>query len=369
MKLCLFFNIPSLYRQLIYTKIDKEYDCDWYFTDLQSNIKQFDTSCLNNPVSIFHVKKVKKGIFYVKGLTKLIVNKRYNTFLMIGDSHDIATWFFLFKKCLFYRKKKVYFWTHGWYGKETKLEKILKKAFFKMTDGIFLYGNYAKKLMIKEGFNPDKLFVIHNSLNYDKQLAIRKALKPEPIYKEHFKNNNQNIIFIGRLTNVKKLDMALHALAICKARGYNYNLTFIGDGEAKEKLVSLTKDLQLTDQVWFYGACYDENINAKMIYNADLCISPGNVGLTAMHSMVFGTPVITHNDFPHQMPEFEAIKDGLTGAFYIAGDIKDLALCISNWLNVHTGKRTEIRQACYNEIDHYWKPQFQLKVINNSIYI
>ena len=96
-------------------------------------------------------------------------------------------------------------------------------------------------------------------------------------------------------------------------------------GETKEDLETLTRNLGLEDSVWFFGPCYDEQELGDMIYNADLCISPGNVGLTAMHTMVFGTPVLTHNDYPHQMPEFEAIQDEKTGTFFKAGDSASLA--------------------------------------------
>ena len=57
------------------------------------------------------------------------------------------------------------------------------------------------------------------------------------------------------------------------------------------------ENLNLQDQIWFYGACYDESKLGELIFNADLCVSPGNVGLTAVHSMGYGTPVITHNNF------------------------------------------------------------------------
>jgi len=32
--------------------------------------------------------------------------------------------------------------------------------------------------------------------------------------------------------------------------------------------------------------------------------------------MIYGTPVITHDDFDQRKPEFEAIQAGLTGAFF-----------------------------------------------------
>ena len=44
-------------------------------------------------------------------------------------------------------------------------------------------------------------------------------------------------------------------------------------------------------------------------------VSPGNVGLTAIHSLSYGTPVLTHNNFNNQMPEVESIQPGFNGYF------------------------------------------------------
>ena len=69
-----------------------------------------------------------------------------------------------------------------------------------------------------------------------------------------------------------------------------------------------------------------------------------------MHSMVFGTPCITHNDFPYQMPEFEAIKEGETGSFFKRDDINDLAKCIEKWFSTNGRMRYKIRQNCMDDI-------------------
>ena len=72
--------------------------------------------------------------------------------------------------------------------------------------------------MIKEGFDASKLHVIKNSLDYDKQLELRNNIVASNVYKEHFKNDNPTIIFIGRLTPVKKLDQIVGAVGILKQR-------------------------------------------------------------------------------------------------------------------------------------------------------
>ena len=64
--------------------------------------------------------------------------------------------------CVFARllkPKKIFLWTHGWYGKETTLESIIKIQYKLPNGGIFTYGEYARDLMIKEGFKANKFFL------------------------------------------------------------------------------------------------------------------------------------------------------------------------------------------------------------------
>lgn len=366
MKLCLIYNFAQHYRTSIFKLIDQEFDCDFVFGDSMADVKKMDYSLLKGKVTEVHTKQLGNWSYRV-GVQKLL-NENYDKYILLGETHVLSTWIFCFRARLFYPKKKVYFWSHGWYGKESRLERILKKILFKLPNGgTFLYGNYARTLMIKEGFNPDKLFVIHNSLAYDEQVATRRQLTVKPIYQEHFKNNYPNLIFVGRLTPVKKLDMILRAMAILAEKGYHYNLTLIGGGEKREDLVALSKQLGLEKNVWFYGPCYDEKVLGEMIFNADLCVSPGNVGLTAMHTMVFGTPVISHDDFPHQMPEFESIRKGETGTFFKHDDVNSLAENIFNWFDKKRDKREEVRAACMKEIDENWTPQFQIEVLKKHL--
>ena len=338
---------------------------DFVFGDTMGDVKKMDYSLLRH--SVMEVGKIKIGhLTYQKKVVSLL-RKNYTHYLILPDTRCISSWLFLLIS-RFYSKKKVYIWTHGWYGKESGIEKILKKIMFRLPNGgVFLYGNYARELMIKDGFNPDKLYTIHNSLAYDKQIEIRKELKATAIYKNHFGNDNKNLFFIGRLTPVKRLDLILRALAICRDRSKNYNFTFIGDGEKTNELMALTKELGLESHIWFYGSCYDEVKLSSLIYNADLCVAPGNIGLTAMHSMVFGTPCITHNDFKWQMPEFEAIKEGVTGTFFKRDDVVDLANKIDAWFAAKIDSREDVRNACMKEIDEQWNPYFQINVLKKNL--
>lgn len=365
MKLCIIYNTAPKYRERIFKLIDETYDCDWYFGYTTTDIKEMDTSILKK-VTYYKSIGNRNRLYCKQGILKLLFKKQYQHFLILAESRCLTDYLFLFLATYFFPQKRIYIWTHGWYGKESKIEAKLKLWMFHHTAGIFLYGNYAKKLLIEQGISETKLFVIHNSLYYDRQKALRENIHPSNIYSTHFGNNNPVLIFIGRLTSVKRLDMLIKAIAMLKEKREYYNVVFVGDGEMRHELEQLTSDKQLGKSVWFYGECYDETINAELIYYADLCVAPGNVGLTAMHVMVFGCPVISHNDFKWQMPEFEAIKQGKTGDFFDRENIESLADAISHWF-MSKNNREEVRQACFQEIDNYWNPYYQMKVLTNNL--
>ncbi len=362
-ELCAIYNFAPHYRQSIFKLIDKTYYCHWYFGKNNHNIKKMDYSVLSGDVTEVEISYFK-GLSFQHGILKLL--REYDCFLITGDSRSLSTWLFLILS-RYYKNKKVYLWTHGMYGKEKWVEKFIKCHIFKLSDGIFLYNNRSRNLMIELGFKSNKLHVIYNSLNYDYHVELRNKIKPSRIFQEYFKNEYCNLLFIGRLTQIKNLDMILYAMAILRKRSINVNMTFIGDGEEDEKLKLLTRQLHLENSVWFYGACYNETINAEFIYNSDLCIAPGNVGLTAVHSMVFGTPVITHNKFELQMPEFEAIIPNKTGDFFNYGEVDSLASKIQSWFKKIDYNRMTIREDCYREIDAHWNPHKQIEVLKNVI--
>lgn len=342
--------------------MDKELPCDFYFGDSRpGKIEELDVSLLSNFKGKFH--NVTLGPFYwQRGALKLLKSD-YTDIITPGDIYCISTWLMIFLSKFY--KKNLYFWAHGAYGDESRLRARIQRFRYTHIKGAFLYGNYAKDILVKYGVPESKLHVIYNSLDYDEQFPMRSMLKPMDIYRSHFGNGNVNIVFIGRLTTVKKLDQVLKAVAKLKEKGVNLNVTFVGDGAERQKLETLSKELNL-DNVWFYGACYDEKQIGQLLYNADLCVSPGNVGLTAMHAMSFGCPVVSHNNFAKQMPEFEAIEEGKTGTFFKENDVDSLAEAIKNWINT-CNDREAVRQACYKVIDEKYNPHIQIETLKKAI--
>lgn len=359
------YDYASHYKGPIHYLIDKEIGGDFITGDLKTDVKEMDFTVLTCPVRKLHVITGKRWK-YMKGMPGLI-RKDYDTYLIGDEIRDISTWLFLIRKKLFHPRKRVFGWGHGMLGKENKIKQFLYRCFFGMMDGAFIYNERSTKLMAERGIPSRKLHTIYNSLNYDKQLPLRESLSLSSLYSSHFGNDNKNVVFIGRLTKVKRFDLLIEAIEILNKRGEFVNVTFIGDGVERSNLEKLVKEKGLEGQIWFYGACYDERKNAELIYNADICVSPGNIGLTAMHVLMFGCPAITNDDFDHQMPEYEAIQKGKSGDFFRAGDSQSLADTISAWLKEHGEDRERVRKNCYKEIDLKWNPHNQIRIFKKVI--
>ena len=363
-KVC-FFNQSSVhYRKEIFMLMDRELGIDFFFGDSRpGGIAPMDVSLLGHFRRYFH--NINLGRFYWQNGAVALLWSDYTDLFTTGTHNCLSAWLIILLAPLF--GKRVYLWSHGAYGDERGLKRWLTRWKMNRVEASLLYGEYARRLLLDMGVRPSKLHVFYNSLAYDEQKALREEIQPAPLYRNHFGNSSPNIVFIGRLAKEKRLELILEAARRLGEQGRDVNVTIIGNGEAREMLLEKTRQEGLTEHVWFYGPCYDERQIAELLYNADICVSPGNVGLTAMHAMSFGTPVVTHNNFVHQMPEFEAIEEGVTGAFFAEGDAGSLSECIAQWLDKATD-REAVRQACYHIIDSKYNPHEQIKAIRNVIY-
>ena len=286
-KVC-FFNQSSVhYRKEIFMLMDRELGIDFYFGDSRpGGIAPMDTSLLSHFRGYFH--NISLGRFYWQSRAVALLWSDYTDLFTTGVHTCLSAWLIILLAPLF--RKRVYLWSHGAYGDERGLKRWLTRWKMNRVEASLLYGEYARRLLIEMGVKPDKLHVFYNSLAYDEQKTLREQIQPSPLYQEHFGNSHPNLVFIGRLMKSKRLELILEAISLLKEQGQAVNITFIGDGEARGMLMEKTRQAGLDGQVWFYGSCYDERQIAELLFNADLCVSPGNVGLTAMHAMTSARP-------------------------------------------------------------------------------
>src|SRR6185312_1445049 len=99
---------------------------------------------------------------------------------------------------------------------------------------------------------------------------------------------------------------------------------------------------------------------------ADIMVSPGNVGLNCMHSLAYGVPVLTHNDFRFQNPEVEAIALGETGLLFEYNSYEDMFTKLEEWKNLKRTKE-ETRIKCHDILMKRYNPVSQANRIIEAI--
>jgi glycogen(starch) synthase len=125
-----------------------------------------------------------------------------------------------------------------------------------------------------------KFFLLRfaNSISISRAVAAampaKSELVPNPydasvFYERDGIARNGDIVALGRLVSDKGFDLLIESLALLAKEGCTPKMTIIGDGPEKPKLIQLTQDLGLGDQVTFNaamkGAALAEELNRHRI--------------------------------------------------------------------------------------------------------
>ncbi|MBW4360346.1 glycosyltransferase [Flavobacterium taihuense] len=305
-----------------------------------------------------------KYFLFQPSVLKLSLSTKYDTIIYLGNMYYLSTWIGAILARL--TNKKVIFWTHGFIREEKNFQGFVRSVFYRLADEILVYGQRAKDILIAKGFSEQMISVVYNSLDYDEQLKIRNEVYSEKKL-EIFKHDELPVFgFIGRLTKQKRIDLLVDVLYKINEGNRKANLLLIGDGEQMDFLKKKVKELNLDDFVVFYGACYDEKIICQLMQLMNVVVSPGEVGLNAIHSLCYGVPVVTHNRYDKQMPEYQAIVENKTGTFFEYEEpIESLLIVLKDWLFNKNKKQT--REDCFKMIDEYYNPYAQNKIFDSIV--
>lgn len=370
-------NIASHYTGPLLLTLFKSKLIDFRYSAGKNKNWDIKTVDFNQPKFEKHSSKIynidnvwvnKKYLIWQKGVLRRVLFKMHEKpelIILLGEFTILSNWLL----AIIFRAMgiTVAFRGHGLYGNEGALKLFIRKTFYRLSNLHLVYERHSKKLLVKHGFKEDNIHVIFNSLDYDYHKSLRSKFEnydKEAIFSFFTDSSKPTLIFIGRLTKIKRLHMLLDVVEKINASpDQEVNLLVIGDGVERQNLENQAKENLKEGTYHFFGSCYDEDEIGKLLSKSDLCVSPGNVGLTCIHSLSMGTPVCTHGNFFNQMPEVEAIENGMTGIFFEENNSNDLYLKITDWLNKYPSKSKETIAHCYQIIDLYYNPYFQEKVL------
>ncbi|RWM75507.1 glycosyltransferase family 4 protein [Mesorhizobium sp.] len=297
------------------------------------------------------------GLMIQPAFLQYCLGIHFDAYIFLGNPYILSTW--LYAPLLRMQKGKVAFWTHGWIGTREGLKGTIRSIFYQLADILLLYGTRAKEIGKGKRFPPERMHVIYNSLDYAAQQEARgrQVGKPAEISGAYF-------LCVSRLVSNVQLELAIEAAAnLSRNSKSNVQLVIVGDGPERQRLMAFAAACKA--DVRFLGPIYDEDRLAGLFMNSLAVVSPGKVGLLAMHSMAYGTSVITHDDLDLQMPESEAIQPPTTGLFFRRGDLDALCEAMSHYLGAID--MTPRREEAINTIEARYTPEVQRELIERAI--
>lgn len=361
MKFCCIFNIAPAYREAIFKLMDRTSKFDFYVGEESTDgIALMDARELTGFKAYLHNSYKRGKLIWQSGWYKAL-RGRYDGYILTGNPGIRSNWLIVIAARL--TGRRVYLWSHGLSGKESAMTLRKNLIYFRLASGrMLLYGENSKRILVEHGFDPRKIAVIYNSLDYDNQLRIRDRVGDRGFIRNYFGNDLPYVCYVGRLTHNKRMDQLLEAVV-----GLDCNVIIIGTGPDQERLETQCERLGLLDRVWFYGESYDQHLIGTVLYHATATVSPGSVGLTAVHSLMFGTPVVTHDNRSIQMPEEESVEEGISGLHFRENDIEDLRHKIATYLGIGVAAREEIREQCYRIVETKYNPRVQLEAMLSQL--
>lgn len=211
---------------------------------------------------------------------------------------------FLAKKIL---KKPYVVWGRGsevylpWAFKKPISTLVIKNA-----DAAIALTEDMKRLM-KEIYNRH-IFVIPNGIDIERfknisREDIRKRLK--------ITNKEKIIIFVGTLRRLKGVRYLIEAMKCIIEKNTNARLMLVGDGEDREDLENLVKELNIEKYVQFIGKVPNDKI-PEYLKASDVFVLPSlseSFGIVNLEAMASGLPIVATN--VGGLPEI--VKDGENG--------------------------------------------------------
>ena len=133
---------------------------------------------------------------------------------------------------------------------------------------------------------------------------------------QHGLKNKLLILSCARLDKKNRFEFFIDCLPDLIKQYPDLVWCVIGKGEEENILKNKASSLGIDAYIKWLGAIYKQEELAPWFMSSRLLVHPGSIGLSLMHAMGYGLPVVTHNNLDMQMPEIAALDDGYNGVLY-----------------------------------------------------
>lgn len=163
------------------------------------------------------------------------------------------------------------------------------------------------------------------------------------LYTPSFEKRDENrVVFVGRVTGEKHLDVLLRAVAALDP-ALDTKLDIVGGGDLLNQLKQLSKDLGIADRVNFMGYVTDEQLRAALT-RATVFAMPSIAELQSiatMEAMASALPIVAANAMalPH------LVHHGENGYLFEPGNVGDLAARLTDVLTLSDADLQQMKKS------------------------
>lgn len=243
-------------------------------------------------------------------------------------------------------------------GMRSAMQNRIEKFIFKIADAITVNAEAVKNYLIEKDIPAEKIRITYNGLDLER--LEPKETDREKICDKLGLPKDENIKFITIVANlrheVKNQEMLLRAAERLKENHPNAHYVFAGEGERKEELEDLAKELQISKNTHFIGRC--EIVPELLSISFACCLTSTAEGFSnsILEYMSAAKPVIATNVGGAS----EAIIDGETGYLVESNDDKLLAESLSLLLK-NPAKSVEMGDLGRKIIEKNFSSEIQLQ--------
>ena len=192
--------------------------------------------------------------------------------------------------------------------------------------------------LVEKGVDRDRLLVIPNAVDTRRFRTISPSPSDEP-----------RLLFLGRLTEVKGLDVLLDAFATALQDGAPARLRLVGTGRLQKALQEQAQRLGIAGRVDFEGHRGDLE---QVLRDTDIAVLPSHqegLSNTLLECMSAGLPMVVTRVSGSE----DLIRDGHTGWICEPGDRAGLARCLREAIACSPAARRAIGQRARETVEAY----------------
>jgi colanic acid/amylovoran biosynthesis glycosyltransferase len=340
----------------------------------QTFILRMITNLIDNGhnVSIFALKKDKQynnvdPAVYKYNLWNLVTYEKFSHGLpkcdiifcqfgyvgqAIAEESQYARWVNRRKLVVCFRGSDI---TSSKYVKDT--HKHIYNTLFRKADLVLPVCDYFRKRLIALGCDPHKIIVHHSAIDCSQFFfKTRKIVPGETI----------RCISVCRLVKKKGIRYALKAIAEVMQKYPNIHFTIVGDGEEKEPLKRLARELKIDNKVTFYGWATQAQVT-ELLDKAHIFLLPS---ITANDGNEEGIPNAVKEAMATGLISIatwhagngELIEDKISGFLVEEKNVPQLAQAIEYTIQ-HTEEWEAIGRAARKKV----KDDFEIKKVTKRL--